>query len=93
VFVHITAVQQAGLTTLKKGEQISFELEQGRQGNCTGVPKPFWRATRDGLVIRLLNRTAMRGCGPRLRPWRWQVPRIIAKIASGHRDGPLGSPV
>jgi len=31
-FVHITAVQQAGLETLKDGQKVSFELAEGRNG-------------------------------------------------------------
>lgn len=30
VFVHITAVQQAGLTGLKDGQKVSFEIVQER---------------------------------------------------------------
>jgi len=37
VFVHISAVQQAGLTTLNEGQQVSFEIEQGRQGKTSAV--------------------------------------------------------
>ena len=29
VFVHITAVQAAGMTELKEGQKVSFELETG----------------------------------------------------------------
>ncbi|MFC0198969.1 cold-shock protein [Paracoccus rhizosphaerae] len=32
VFVHITAVQQAGLQTLNDGAAVSFEVETGRNG-------------------------------------------------------------
>ncbi len=32
VFVHITAVQQAGLQTLNDGAAVSFEVEAGRNG-------------------------------------------------------------
>ncbi len=31
-FVHITAVQRAGLETLKDGQKVSFELAEGRNG-------------------------------------------------------------
>jgi len=30
VFVHVTAVQQAGMQTLTEGQQISFEVEMER---------------------------------------------------------------
>lgn len=32
VFVHITAVQEAGLTTLSDNQPIEFELKEGRDG-------------------------------------------------------------
>ena len=31
-FVHITAVQRAGLETLKDGQKVEFELAEGRNG-------------------------------------------------------------
>jgi len=31
-FVHITAVQNAGLTTLEEGQKIEFDLAPGRDG-------------------------------------------------------------
>jgi len=32
VFVHITAVERAGLAGLAEGQRVSYDLEQGRQG-------------------------------------------------------------
>lgn len=32
VFVHISAVQRAGLTGLRDGQRVSFDLERDRQG-------------------------------------------------------------
>lgn len=32
VFVHISAVQRAGLTTLAEGQKVEFEMEEGRDG-------------------------------------------------------------
>jgi CspA family cold shock protein len=32
VFVHISAVERAGLTTLKDGAKVTFDLETGRDG-------------------------------------------------------------
>ena len=32
VFVHISAVERAGMTGLKDGEKVSFDLESGRDG-------------------------------------------------------------
>ncbi|TIO05902.1 MAG: cold-shock protein [Mesorhizobium sp.] len=31
VFVHISAVERAGMTTLVEGQKISFEIEQDRR--------------------------------------------------------------
>ncbi len=31
-FVHISAVEQAGLSTLNEGQKVSYELEAGRDG-------------------------------------------------------------
>jgi CspA family cold shock protein len=31
-FVHISAVERAGLTTLAEGQKVSYELETGRDG-------------------------------------------------------------
>ncbi|MCG7506626.1 cold-shock protein [Mesorhizobium retamae] len=31
VFVHISAVQRAGMTTLNDGQKISYEIEQDRR--------------------------------------------------------------
>ena len=32
VFVHISAVERAGLTTLKDGAKVTFDIEAGRNG-------------------------------------------------------------
>ena len=32
VFVHITALQNAGITSLADGQQVSFDIEAGRDG-------------------------------------------------------------
>lgn len=37
VFVHISAVQKAGLQTLKEGQRISFETERGRNGKIAAI--------------------------------------------------------
>ena len=31
-FVHISAVEQAGLSTLNEGQKVSYELQSGRDG-------------------------------------------------------------
>jgi len=36
-FVHITAVQAAGMDTLNKEQRVSYEIEQGRNGKKSAV--------------------------------------------------------
>ena len=36
-FVHITAVQAAGMNSLEKDQRLSFELERGRNGKESAV--------------------------------------------------------
>jgi CspA family cold shock protein len=36
-FVHITAVQAAGLGTLSKDQRVSYEVEQDRRGKMAAV--------------------------------------------------------
>jgi cold shock protein len=35
VFVHISAVERAGLGTLNEGQKVSYELETGRQSKIS----------------------------------------------------------
>jgi cold shock protein len=37
VFVHISAVEQAGMRTLNEGQKLSYELEAGKQGKTSAV--------------------------------------------------------
>jgi cold shock protein len=37
VFVHISAVEQAGLASLNEGQKVSFDLEAGRQGKTPAI--------------------------------------------------------
>lgn len=37
VFVHISAVERAGLTGLQEGQKVSFELEQDRRSGKTSA--------------------------------------------------------
>jgi len=37
VFVHISAVERAGMGNLREGQRISFELERGQQGKTSAV--------------------------------------------------------
>jgi len=35
VFVHISAVERAGMGTLNEGQKISFDLQRGQQGKMS----------------------------------------------------------
>lgn len=37
VFVHISAVERSGLTTLNDGQAVTFELQTGRDGRESAV--------------------------------------------------------
>jgi len=37
VFVHISAVERAGMQGLREGQKISFELERSQQGRVSAV--------------------------------------------------------
>ena len=36
-FVHISAVERAGMQTLRQDQRVSYDLEQGRQGKMSAV--------------------------------------------------------
>ena len=37
VFVHISAVERAGLATLNENQKVSFDLERGKNGKVSAV--------------------------------------------------------
>jgi CspA family cold shock protein len=37
VFVHISAVERAGLGTLKENQKVSYEVEKGRDGRSSAI--------------------------------------------------------
>ena len=37
VFVHISAVERAGLGSLNEGQKVSFDIERGQQGKTSAV--------------------------------------------------------
>jgi CspA family cold shock protein len=37
VFVHISAVERAGLSGLNEGQKVSFNLERGQQGKMSAI--------------------------------------------------------
>ncbi len=36
-FVHISAVERSGMTTLNEGQKVSYELEKGRDGKVSAT--------------------------------------------------------
>jgi len=36
-FVHISAVERSGLSTLNEGQKVSYDLETGRDGKISAV--------------------------------------------------------
>jgi cold shock protein len=36
-FVHISAVERAGMSTLREGQKVSYELETGNNGKTSAV--------------------------------------------------------
>jgi CspA family cold shock protein len=36
-FVHISAVEAAGMDTLREGQKLSYDLEQGRDGKSSAT--------------------------------------------------------
>ena len=36
-FVHVTAVERAGMATLNKDQRVSYELEQDKRGKMSAV--------------------------------------------------------
>ena len=43
VFVHISAVERAGLTGLPDNMKISYDLREGRDGRAPTDPETWWR--------------------------------------------------
>jgi CspA family cold shock protein len=37
VFVHISAVERAGMANLQEGQKLEYELERGREGKVSAV--------------------------------------------------------
>jgi CspA family cold shock protein len=37
VFVHISAVERAGLSNLQEGQKLSYDVERGQQGKVSAV--------------------------------------------------------
>src|SRR5207237_10510416 len=53
VFVHISAVERAGMDGLQEGQKLSFELEQGQRGRASAVHlRPAWPSVGNGALRR-----------------------------------------
>lgn len=37
VFVHVSAVERAGMSDLKEGQKLTFDVERGQQGKSSAV--------------------------------------------------------
>ncbi|MFI4988978.1 MAG: cold-shock protein [Alphaproteobacteria bacterium] len=37
VFVHVSAIERAGMATLNEGQKVSYEIERGRDGRVSAV--------------------------------------------------------
>ncbi|MGH7038245.1 MAG: cold-shock protein [Stellaceae bacterium] len=37
VFVHVSAVERAGIGNLREGQKLSFDIERGQQGRISAV--------------------------------------------------------
>ena len=37
IFVHISAVERANLTTLNEGQRVNYEIEKGRDGRASAA--------------------------------------------------------
>lgn len=37
IFVHVSAVERAGMSTLSEGQKVSYEVERGRDGRVSAV--------------------------------------------------------
>jgi CspA family cold shock protein len=37
VFVHISALERAGISNLQEGQKVSYDLERGQQGKTSAV--------------------------------------------------------
>ena len=37
IFVHISAVERAGMSGLREGQKLSYDLERGRNGKSSAV--------------------------------------------------------
>src|SRR5437763_13815683 len=75
VFVHISAVERAWLTSINENQKLSYELERGQQGKTSAVNLH----TEYGPMARACPGTG-RHCGRRSRKW------LASSFALGQTD-------
>ena len=88
VFVHITAVERAGLNGLNEGQKVSFDLETRPAGQDVGDESEIrlsfdrpWEGVDMSSVHNLLARV---GCS-------FRVHQAIASLMAGHADAATAS--
>jgi CspA family cold shock protein len=79
VFVHISAVERAGLRSLNEGQKITYELET-RQPQRQDLGRP----TASGLIDLKQGFRDSKGMGQ--RPRRWPI-FVWALSPRAHREG------
>ncbi|MBN9547974.1 MAG: cold-shock protein [Alphaproteobacteria bacterium] len=66
VFVHISAVERAGMTSLAEGQKINFEIEQDRRTGKSAARRNAWRCRNAAKQRRAPDegsgRAASHGC-------------------------------
>ena len=70
VFVHISAVQKAGLRSLNEGQKIGFEVEQQQNGraaavNLSQIRLRLWARNRRNALRFRRPASCLLGCQPR----------------------------
>ena len=70
VFVHISAVQKAGLRTLNEGQKVGFEVEQQQNGRAAAVPSHL--SGEGGSLPGLCERRRVIQGQDRARRRRWR---------------------
>ena len=81
VFVHISAVERAGLSSLNEGQTVEYEIESNRGKGIRRQPQDKMTALPLAAISRRRNwgRCAGRGCDPaRSSLWR-KINRPFSK--------------
>ena len=51
VFVHVSAVERAGMRSLNEGQKLSFDIEADRRSGKSAVPSRGWMLLWACLVV------------------------------------------